>query len=104
MPRSREKAYHVRDALVMPAITQKIWPTVQMNSTVLADALLSAPVMIGIEPPPPPVTPFSLWTANKSASRTIQPASAEKKTERQTPCEAATAAPRVSSAVCAEAS
>src|SRR3954468_2360456 len=104
MPRSRENAYQVRDALVMPAITQKIWPIVQMKITPFAAALLSAPSMIGIEPPPPPVTAFSLCTANKSASRTSQPAMAEKNTERHTPCDAAIAAPRVSSAVCAEAS
>src|SRR5205807_708420 len=99
-----ENAYHVRAPLVRPAVTQKIWPTVQMSRTSLADPDPSAPVMIGIDPPPPPVTPFSDWTAKSNASRTTQPAIAEKKTERQTPCAAATAAPRVSSAVCADAS
>ena len=54
--------------------------------------------------PPPSVTAFSLLTAKRSASNTAQPAIAEKKTERQTPWAAAIAAPRVSSAVCAEAS
>src|SRR6266568_2133126 len=36
IPRSRENAYQVRDALVSPAAPQKSWPTVAMMSTSLA--------------------------------------------------------------------
>ena len=54
--------------------------------------------------PAPSFTASTSVAANRNASRTNQPISAEKKIERQTPCAAALAAPRVSSAVCAEAS
>src|SRR3954454_2085537 len=104
MPRSRENAYHVRDALVRPAMPQNSCPTVQMMSTALAADEVSAVVIIGIDPPPPALMPLTSVAANMSASRTIQPAIAEKKIDRQTPRAALTAAPRVSSAVCAEAS
>ena len=83
---------------------QKSWPTVQMSSTILADDEVSAVVIIGIDPPPAFVIPASSFDANISASSTIQPAIAEKKIERHTPRAALIAAPRVSSAVCAEAS
>ena len=36
IPRSRENAYHVRDALVRPAAPQNSCPTVQMISTIFA--------------------------------------------------------------------
>src|SRR5215475_7390196 len=36
IPRSRENAYQVRDALVKPAAPQKSWPTVAMISTIFA--------------------------------------------------------------------
>src|SRR3954468_8572105 len=104
MARSREHAYQVREALVRPAMPQNSWPTVQISSTALADAELSAVVMIGIEPPPPALISLMCVAAKSSASRTNQPAMAEKNTERQTPCDAEIAASRVSSAVCAEAS
>jgi len=104
MPRSRENAYQVREALVRPAITQKIWPMVAISNTAFAAAELRALVMIGIEPPPPSVIPAVSFAANNSASSTNQPIRADQKTARQTPWAAAMAAPRVSSAVCAEAS
>ena len=94
----------MRAALVRPAVTQKIWPTVAISSTAFAAAEVRAPWMMGIEPPPASVMPFTSFAAKTSASRTIQPAIAEKNTERHTPRAAPIAAPRVSSAVCAEAS
>src|SRR5437763_9545797 len=102
--RSRENAYQVRDALVRPAAPQNSWPTVAMRMTAFAAHELNASTMSGIEPPPPLVTASTWLTAKSSASRTAQPASAEKNTDRHTPWAAATAAPRVSSAVWAEAS
>ena len=60
--------------------------------------------MIGIDPPPPSLMAATSFAANTSASSTNQPINAEQKTARQTPCAAAIAAPRVSSAVCADAS
>ena len=36
IPRSREKAYHVREALVSPAAPQKSWPIVAMIRTIFA--------------------------------------------------------------------
>jgi hypothetical protein len=104
MPRSRENAYQVRAALVSPAATQKIWPTVQIRSTAFAAAEVRAVVMIGIEPPPPSLIASTSLAAKTRARSTNQPMIADQKTERQTPCAAATAAPRVSSAVCADAS
>src|SRR2546423_15482413 len=99
MARSRENAYHVREALVRPAMPQNSCPMVQMSRTALAAAELSEVVIIGIEPPPPALMPLMLVAANSSASSTSQPAIAEKKIDRHTPFAALIAAPRVSSAV-----
>src|SRR5438874_6425904 len=85
IPRSREKAYQVRDALVRPAAPQNSWPTVAMRMTAFAAHELNASTMSGIEPPPPLVTASTWLTAKSSASRTAQPASAEKNTDRHTP-------------------
>ena len=104
IPRSRENAYQVREALVRPAATQKIWPTVAIRITIFAAQESRALVKIAITPPPASLTAPTSLAANRNASRTNQPISAEKNTERQTPWAAAIAAPRVSSAVCAEAS
>ena len=41
-PRSREKAKHIRDALVRQAPPQNNWPTVEMIITALKAALVSA--------------------------------------------------------------
>src|SRR6266705_1320860 len=104
IPLSRENAYHVREQEVSPAAPQNSWPTVQMSKTALAAAEVRAVSMIGIEPPPFSVIAGTLEAANTSESSTAHPAIAEKNTERQTPFAAPSAAPRVSSAVCAEAS
>src|SRR5437867_184018 len=42
MPLSREKAYHVREALVRPAAPQNSWPMVAMIRTAFAAAGVSA--------------------------------------------------------------
>src|SRR5947209_16098387 len=77
IPRSRENAYQVRDALVRPAAPQNSCPTVQMISTSLA-AQADSPVSItGIEPPPALVIALTWLAANNSASSTAQPAIAE---------------------------
>ena len=60
--------------------------------------------MTGIEPPPPVLMSLTCVAANTSASSTNQPITAEKNTDRHTPWAAATDAPRVSSAVWADAS
>jgi len=77
IPRSREKAYHVRDALVRPAAPQNSWPTVQIISTNFAAHELRPFSRIGIEPPPALVITSAFVTANSSASSTAQPAIAE---------------------------
>src|SRR3954454_12264942 len=74
--RSREKAYHVREALVRPAMPQKIWPIVAMKITVSAHPELMAVVMTEIAVPPPSLIAFVSEAAKVSASRTNQPNSA----------------------------
>src|SRR3954452_9294161 len=59
MPRSREKAYQVREALVRPAAPQKSWPTVAMISTAFAAAGVSALENAAWAVPPAFVTPFT---------------------------------------------
>src|ERR1700749_3660169 len=77
IPRSRENAYQVRDALVRPAAPQNSSPTVQMISTSLA-AHDARPVSSnGIAPPPPLLIAATLVAANSRASSTAQPAIAE---------------------------
>src|SRR4051794_10470722 len=71
--RSREKAYHVREALVRPAIPQKIWPIVAMKMTASAHPELMALVMTEIAVPPPSSIAFVSEAANVSARRTNQP-------------------------------
>src|SRR4029079_9856134 len=104
MARSRENAYHVRDALVRPAMPQNSCPTVAMMIVSLAAHELSAVVMTGIEPPPPVLMSLTCVAAKTSASSTSQPISPEIATDCHTPLAAATEAPRVSSAVWADAS
>ena len=104
MPRSRENAYQVRDALVRPAAPQNSWPTVAMIRTSFAAQLSSALVKIAPTKPAPSLTRLTSLAANRNASSTNQPISAEKNTERHTPCAAVIAAPLVSSAVWADAS
>src|SRR4029079_13960875 len=50
--RSRENAYQVRDALVRPAMPQKIWPIVEMRITSSAQPELIALVNTEIDVPP----------------------------------------------------
>src|SRR5204862_8288626 len=104
IPRSRENAYHVRDALVMPAAPQNNWPTVAIRITSLAAQESSALVKIAPEKPAASLIAFTSLAANRKASRRIQPIRAEKNTDLHTPWAAAVAASFVSCAVCAEAS
>ena len=104
MPRSRENAYQVRDALVRPAAPQNSWPIVAMIRISFAAHESSALVKIEPTKPAASFTASTSFAAKRKASRTNQPISAEKKTDRHTPCAAAMAAPFVSSAVCADAS
>src|SRR5918912_1380892 len=77
IPLSREKAYHVRDALVSPAAPQNSWPTVAIISTALAAAEVSALENAAGAAPPAAVTPFTSVTANRMASSNAHPAMAE---------------------------
>src|SRR3954447_1951738 len=83
--RSREKAYHVRDALVRPAIPQKIWPIVAMKMTVSAQPELIALVITEIDVPPASLIAFVSLAANVSASSTNHPNSAAEKTHPPPP-------------------
>src|SRR5436190_1796578 len=85
MPRSRENAYHVREALVSPAAPQNSWPTVQMISTNLAAQLVSPLSITGIDPPPPALIAPRCVAANSSASSTAQPAIADENTDHMPP-------------------
>src|SRR5919201_1707642 len=104
IPRSRENAYQVREALVRPAAPQKSWPTVAMRITNLAAQESRALVKTEPTKPAPSLTAFTSVAANRNASSTSQPINADQKTDRHTPWAAAFAAPLVSSAVWAEAS
>src|SRR5262245_603287 len=77
MPRSRENAYQVRDALVRPAAPQKSWPIVAIRITLFAAQESSEVVKIEIEVPPASLTAPGSLTANRNASRMTQPAIAE---------------------------
>src|SRR5215203_7527719 len=95
IPRSRENAYQVRDALVSPAAPQNSCPTVAMKITIFAAQGSRALVKIDPTKPPLLLTAPTWVAANRNARRTIQPITADQKTERQTPCATAFAAPRV---------
>src|SRR3954454_23533940 len=71
--RSREKAYHVREALVRPAMPQKICPIVAMKITASAQPELSAVVITEIDVPPASLIAFVSLAANVSASSTNHP-------------------------------
>jgi hypothetical protein len=75
-----------------------------MISTSLAAHEPSALVKIAPTKPAPSSIAFTSVAANRNASSTNHPMTAEKNTDRQTPWAALIAAPRVSSAVCADAS
>src|SRR5881275_1791664 len=77
MPRSRENAYHVREALVRPAAPQNSWPTVQMISTIFAAHVLRPVSTSGIAPPPSLLIAATWVAANRSATSSAQPAIAE---------------------------
>src|ERR1700730_1459107 len=81
MPRSRENAYHVREALVSPAAPQNSCPTVQISSTAFAAADVRDVSITGIEPPPSLLISGKLVAANTSASSTAHPAIAEQNTD-----------------------
>ena len=104
IPRSRENAYHVREALVRPAAPQKSWPIVAIRITSFAAQGSRALSKMAKTVPAPSFTASTSLAANRNPSSTNQPISAEKNTERHTPWAAVIAAPRVSSAVCADAS
>src|SRR3954452_2973918 len=72
IPRSRENAYHVRDALVSPAAPQNSWPITAIRRTALAAAEVRAVWKIAIDVTPAVVTLFSSVAANRNASRTAQ--------------------------------
>src|ERR671936_1986000 len=73
MPRSRENAYHVREALVSPAAPQNSWPTVAMMSTSLAAHESSALEKMAPTKPALSSTAFSSVAANRNAKSTNQP-------------------------------
>src|SRR5215216_2972601 len=85
MPRSRENAYQVRDALVSPAAPQNSWPTVAMIRTSFAAHESSALVKIAPTNPRLSSTDFVSVAANRKARRTSQPMIADQNTDRQTP-------------------
>src|SRR3954453_2225301 len=74
--RSRENAYHGRDALVRPAMPQKICPIVAMKITASAQPELIALVNTEVAVPPPALSAFVSLLANVIASRTNQANSA----------------------------
>src|SRR5262245_8513984 len=79
MPRSRENAYQVRDALVRPAAPQKSCPTVAMMSTIFTPQtwLVIAVSKMEIDEPPALLMPSTSCAANRKARSTAQPAIAE---------------------------
>src|SRR3954470_15632648 len=74
--RSRENAYHVREALLRPAMPQKICPMMGVRITAAAQPELIARVNTEIAVPPPALIAFVSLAANVIASRTNQPNSA----------------------------
>src|SRR5919201_3146995 len=83
--RSRENAYHVRDALVRQPSPQKSCPTVEMRITTSAQCELIALSKTAIEPPPPLLIAEMSLAAKVIASSTSQPITAAQKTEVQRP-------------------
>src|SRR5690349_13704913 len=72
MPRSRENAYQVRDALVSPAAPQKNWPTVAIRTT--SFAAHGSRLLLKIEMTPLDAMLLLMYVswvaANRNASRT----------------------------------
>ena len=84
---------------------QKNWPTQAIRRIASAQFwFMSAEVKTAIELPKPSLTASTLVAANRIASSTNHPISAESATDCQMPFAAACSAPTVSSATCAEAS
>src|ERR1700735_5285988 len=79
MAPSRENANVIRDALVTHAIPQNSWPIVEINSTPLAAALLSAVSRIATagKPALEIAEMWDCWTAKVSASSRNHPITAE---------------------------
>src|SRR5947209_12594492 len=77
IPRSRENAYQVRDALVRPAAPQNSCPTVKMIRMNFAAQVLRSWVTSGIAPPPAALIADTCVAANSSAISSAQPAMAE---------------------------
>ena len=82
MPRSRENANAIRDALVRQASPQNSWPTVQITNTALKPAVSRAPARTAnTEPTPKPFSGSEMFaescTAKVIASSTNQPMIAE---------------------------
>ncbi len=103
--RSRENAKNVREQLVTQAIPQKNWPTHAIAMIASAQFwFICAEVKTEIEVPKPSLTAVTSVAANRIASSTSHPISAELATDCQMPFAAACSAPTVSSATCAEAS
>src|SRR6188472_3134522 len=92
MPRSRENAYQVREALVSPAAPQKNWPTVAIRTTSFAAHGSSALLKIPKTAPAASFTAATSFAANRNASSTNQLITADQNTERQTPWAAVFAA------------
>src|SRR5947209_19438994 len=92
---SRENANVMRDALVRQATPQKSCPTVEIRITAFAAARLSAVEKIARAGNAALTISVSwlFWIATVMASRTIQPITAEWKTDRPTPCAHASSAP-----------
>src|SRR5919199_2977831 len=74
--RSRENAYHVRDALVRPAMPQNTWPIVEIRITASAHPELIALVNTDSDVPPALLIAPTSVAANVIASSTNQPNSA----------------------------
>src|SRR6266545_3196366 len=84
IPRSRENAYQVREALVRPAAPQKSCPTVAIRRT--SFAAQGSKTLVKIAPTKP--APLSIaWTsvaAKRNAKSTNHPMTADQNTDRQT--------------------
>src|SRR5688572_545948 len=84
IPRSRENAYQVREALVSPAATQKSWPIVAIRITIFAAHGSRALVKIEPTNPAASLTAATSLAAKRKASSTNQPIRAEKNTDLHT--------------------
>src|SRR5919109_2156547 len=103
--RSREKANIMRDADVTDAVTQKNWATTQMNSRASDQFwLIDSAQIHGTTAPMFSRAPSVSGIANVTATRRMNPKTAETNTDVHMPVAAMRDAAFVSSAVCADAS